>query len=66
MLIIAVDLATTDDAKAEDTLARSGYVKREVWVKEVSNVDAADEGLLMQRLGVGRYISSATWGRGPE
>jgi hypothetical protein len=66
MLVIITDTATRDEAQTETALRRSGYVRREVWIKEIASSDAEHEAGVVRALGVGRFAVTNTWGRGPE
>lgn len=66
MLVIVMDTATEDEALTEAALRRGGYVKREVWVKNIDSSDRHHEGAVVRALGVGRYVVADAWGRGPE
>ena len=56
MLVIVVDVATEDETSTEAALRRSGYVKREVWVKNIDASDRHHEGSVVRALGVARYV----------
>jgi len=73
MLVIVLDLATTDDETTEAALRRSGYSPRTVWVKEAGGVgrdesmrEGEREGRIVRALGVGRYAVTDTYGRGAD
>ena len=66
MLVIVVDVATPNDEETVTALRRSGYAKREVWIKSVDKGEAPYEGAVIRTLGVGRYVVAEPWGRGPE
>ena len=66
MFVIVLDTATEDEALTETTLRRSGYARREVWVKRIDKDGAPYEEAVIRNLGVGRYVVADACGRGPE